>query len=93
MPRPPPARLAGDDHPSSANEAVAALAEAPIRAETASGLCIEAYRLGGRLGWARTSDAEFLALAERLGCPLLTLEARLARTARRLVGLVPPEEI
>lgn len=40
------------------------------------------------LGWARTYDAEDAALARALDCPLLTLDARLARTAGRLVRVV-----
>ena len=45
------------------------------------------------LGWAKTYDAEYVALARRLGCPLLTIDARLKRTASRLIEVVGPTEI
>ena len=83
----------GDIEDSHAEEALALLAGASIQRDSADGLVIDAYRLAGRLGWARTYDAEYLALAQRLRCPLLTLDVRLARTAERLVGLVSPETI
>jgi predicted nucleic acid-binding protein len=83
----------GDIEDRHAEEALQAMSEAPIRVEPAGVLASEAYRLAARLGWARTYDAEYLALAQQRECPLLTVDARLARTAERLVGLVPPESI
>lgn len=78
----------GGEH---AEEALGALGSAPIRQEPTSALAV--YRLAARLGWAKTYDAEYVALAERLECPLLTVDARLARTAERLVGLLDPARI
>ena len=40
--------------------------------------------------WARTYDAEYVALAHLLSSRLLTLDARLRRTASRLVEVLGP---
>jgi len=64
-----------------------ALAEAPIRRADDARLGTEAWRIADLLGWAKTYDAEYVALAMLLGCRLLTLDARLRRGADRL-GLV-----
>ncbi len=64
-----------------------------MRLEPAAALADDAYSLAVRLGWARTYDAEYLALAVRLECPLLTVDARLARTAEQLVQIAPLESI
>ena len=42
---------------------------------------------------SKTYDAEYVALARRLGCPVLTIHARLKRTASRLIEVVGPTEI
>ena len=45
-------------------------------------LTLEAWRIADELGWAKTYDAQYVALAHMLGSRLLTLDARLRRTAR-----------
>ena len=45
------------------------------------------------LGWAKTYDAEYVSLAESLGCPLLTVDRRLMRGAVRLVATIGPESL
>jgi predicted nucleic acid-binding protein len=40
------------------------------------------------LGWAKSYDAEYVALAQFLKCPLLTIDARLARGAAHLIEFV-----
>lgn len=45
--------------------------------------------LAAELGWAKTYDAEFLALARIRGCRVVTADARLHRGAAR-TGLVLP---
>src|SRR5206468_297567 len=83
----------GDIEDRHAEDALDALASAPIAIEPAHALASDAYRLAVRLGWARTYDAEYVALANRLRCPLLTVDARLARTAGRIVEVAPLEAI
>lgn len=45
------------------------------------------------LGWAKTYDAEYVALARLNNCRLLTLDARLKRAAGHLVDIVAPSEL
>ena len=45
------------------------------------------------MGWARTYDAEYVALARLLDCRLVTLDSRLRRGADRLGLVVSPTEL
>lgn len=49
-----------------------------------------ALDLARSLGWAKTYDAEYVALASRLECELLTTDERLARGASRVVRIRHP---
>ena len=42
------------------------------------------------LGWAKSYDAEYVALAQALACPLLTVDARLIRGAGHLIDMIGP---
>ncbi len=53
----------------------------------------EAWRVADELGWAKTYDAEYVALARLLGCRLVTLDGRLRRGADRLGFVVGPLEL
>ena len=53
----------------------------------------EAYRLAGELGWAKTYDAEFLALARIEGGKVLTTDARLRRGADRTGLVIDPSDL
>ena len=46
--------------------------------------------LARSLGWAKTYDAEYVVLAQRLACPILTTDTRLARGAAHLVEMLDP---
>jgi predicted nucleic acid-binding protein len=50
----------------------------------------EALELAKSIGWAKTYDAEYVVLARRLMCALLTTDARLERGAQPIVSIVRP---
>jgi predicted nucleic acid-binding protein len=83
----------GDESPETARSAADRLDTAPIDARAPSRLGREAWRLADDYGWARTYDAEYVALASILGCRLVTLDARLRRGADRLGFVVSPTEV
>jgi predicted nucleic acid-binding protein len=68
------------------------LAAAEISPRRPKGLIEESWRVADRLGWAKTYDAEYLALARLLRCRLLTTDAKLKAGGSRLVSVIGPAE-
>ncbi len=71
----------------SSAEAAAALARlvgASVEPHESRDLLLDARALAVQRGWAKTYDAEYIALARHLGARLLTIDARLARGAAGL---------
>lgn len=69
------------------------LREAPIRLRRNRDLQAEAWLLAERFGWAKTYDAEYIALARLLKCRLLTVDAKLAAIASQVVEVVGPAQV
>ena len=77
----------------TAREAHELLERSPIQPHPHDHLGAEAWRLADEFGWAKTLDAEYVALARLLGCRLVTLDGRLRRGADRLGFVVTPAEL
>lgn len=74
---------------TTATESLDALEGGPIRTRTDARVGRRAWTLADRLGWMKTYDAEYLALAQLLECSLITLDAGMKDAARRLaIGVV-----
>jgi predicted nucleic acid-binding protein len=56
-------------------------------------LTMTAWRIATELGWAKTYDAEYLAMARLLDIRVVTLDMRLRRGADRLGLVVTPAEL
>lgn len=56
-------------------------------------LATEAWDLADEMGWAKTYDANYVALARLLSCRVVTLDARLRRGTDRLGIVVGPTEL
>lgn len=67
-----------------AQEAIRLLAAAPIAVRRPQALRTRAWDLADRFGWAKTYDAEYCALADLLGCRLVTTDRRLRAAGERL---------
>lgn len=76
-----------------AREVFDALEGAPIRPRNHPRLGREAWRLADEFGWARTYDAEYVALASLLGCRLVTLDQRLRRRVEHLGFVIGPMDL
>jgi predicted nucleic acid-binding protein len=66
---------------------------APVRRREPDRLAEEAWDVAGEMGWAKTYDANYVALARLLGCRLITLDARMRRGTARLGFVVGPTEL
>ena len=76
-----------------ADTAFRRLQGAPVGVRRPFRLRQEAWEIATRLGWAKTYDAEYVALARLLDCPLLTIDAWLARVAAREVRVIRPADL
>ena len=83
----------GEISGSLATATLEALEAAPIALQDPPHLGTTAWRLADDFGWAKTYDAEHVALAQILGCPLVTLDRRLRRGAARLGFVITPNEL
>jgi predicted nucleic acid-binding protein len=76
-----------------AEAARARLEDCPVERFEHDALGRDAWRIATELGWAKTYDAEYVALARLLDCRLVTLDARLRRGASRVAAIVGPTEL
>jgi predicted nucleic acid-binding protein len=76
-----------------ATTALERLSSADISPRRPKGLTNEAWRIADRLGWAKTYDAEYLALAFLMRCRLLTTDAKLKASSSRIVDVIGPAEL
>ncbi len=64
-----------------------------IEPQHPSELIGRAWRIANEFGWAKTYDAEYIALAQLLGCRLVTLDGPMWRRMRKLGFVVTPREL
>jgi predicted nucleic acid-binding protein len=76
-----------------ASTAFDALLAAPITLRRPRQLHREAWRIAEELGWAKTYDAEYVALARILRCRLFTVDERLRRGAGRVIEIMGPRDL
>ena len=76
-----------------ADAAFARLRAAPVQQRRPPKLHEEAWRLADRLGWSKTYDAEYVALARLSRCRLLTTDAKLAGVAHQYVEVIGPSQL
>lgn len=86
-------RWRGQVEPEDAEATRRRLEAAPVRRREHPRVGEQAWRIADELGWAKTYDAEYVALARLLDCRLVTADARLRRGAERLGFVVGPLEL
>ncbi len=86
-------RWRGELSVSLADATFERLLASPIDRHASDELYAQAREIARRLGWAKTYDAEYVALARRLDVQLVTRDERLRRGAGRLITVVGPDEV
>jgi predicted nucleic acid-binding protein len=69
------------------------LLKAPVEIRMPDDLIQAAWNVADELGWAKTYDAHYVALAQLLKCRLVTIDERLLRGVARLKIAVRPREL
>jgi len=69
------------------------LLNAPIETRLPPNLSRAAWRVADELGWAKTYDAHYVALAQGLDCRLVSIDERLLRGVARLDIAIRPREL
>lgn len=83
----------GEVPATNAAAALEHLDRIPVTFEAPGAGARAAYRLADQLGWARTYDAEYVALARTLDAPLVTLDGRLQRGAAGVAQVIGPDDV
>jgi predicted nucleic acid-binding protein len=73
--------------------AIDRLTRAQVTPRRPKGLVNEAWRIADGLGWAKTYDAEYLALARMLHCRLLTTDSKLRGAGANIVHVIGPSDL
>ena len=66
---------------------------APISIRSPAKLLRAAWDLADEMGWAKTYDAQYVALARLMDCKLVTLDERLIRGIERLGIAIRPRDL
>lgn len=76
-----------------AEQMLTRLLKADIEIRTPKGLIEAAWGVADELGWAKTYDAQYVALARILDCKLVSIDERLLRGIARLGIAVRPRDL
>jgi predicted nucleic acid-binding protein len=76
-----------------AKQMLTRLLKADIEIRSPKGLTEVAWDVADELGWAKTYDAQYVALARILDCKLVSIDERLLRGIARLGIAVRPREL
>lgn len=82
----------GELPPEEGRTAVAALLGLQIEYAFPTAVTAAAWALAETLGWAKTYDAEYIALARAVDAPLVTADQRLVRGASHLATILGPAD-
>ncbi len=83
----------GELSPPLAEAAFDRLLSSSIDRHDGDRLYREAREVARTLGWAKTYDAEYVALARTLEVDLMSRDERLRRGAGRLVSVIKPDDV